>query len=94
MQEPPLRFLVWAEPAKCIPNLIYGDGAPMGKLGKRLLRMRLWYNPFREQPEVDGNLASHMDDMSDPCAIAIHHHQLRAVAWSSTIAMANKGPYD
>ena len=94
MQEHPLRFLVWDEPTKCIPILIYGDEAPMGKLGKRLLRMGLWYSPFRKHLSVDGNLASHMDDMSDPCAVAIHQHQLRAVAWSFTIAMTNKWPYD
>ena len=94
MQEHPLRFLVWDEPMKCIPILIYGDEAPMGKLGKRLLRMGLWYSPFRKHLAVDGNLASHMDDMSDPCAVAIHQHQLRAVAWSFTVAMTNKWPYD
>ena len=49
----------------CIPILIYGDEAPMGKLGKRLLRMGSWY--------------SHMDDISDALQVAIHRQQLSAV---------------
>ena len=92
MAEHPLRFRVAESPMTCIPILIYGDEAPMGKLGKRLLRMGLWYSPFRKPKNVDGNMASHMDDISDPLTAAIHRQQLCAVAWSFTIATTNIWP--
>ena len=92
--EHPLRFLVSAAPQSRVPILIYGDEAPMGKLGKRLMRMQLWYSPFRKQNGADGNLALCMDDISDTFATTIHRQQLLAVAWSFGIATTNVWPHE
>ena len=93
MMEHPLRFQILASPMSCVPILIYGDEAPMGKLGKRLLRMGLWYSPFRKPKNVDGNMASHMDDISDALEVAIHRQQLSAIAWSFSVAVTNIWPF-
>ena len=65
----------------------------MGKLGKRLMRMGLWYSPFRKTNGADGNLASCMGDISDPFAVVIHRQQLLAAAWSFGIAATNTWPH-
>ena len=83
------RFQILASPMSCVPILIYGDEAPMGKLGKRLLRMGLWYSPFRKPKNVEGNMASHMDDISHALEVAIHRQQMSAIAWSSSVAVTN-----